>query len=127
MGLLTAAAALYAVIAIGNLCFQVALVAGAPWGRLTQGGQVAGRLPKTGRVLAAVSFVVVALQAAAILSVAELVALDWPRWAGWVSVGVTALSTVANALTPSRAERRLWFPLLLLQFCAALVVMAASG
>ncbi|MCX6460819.1 MAG: hypothetical protein NTZ03_10985 [Actinobacteria bacterium] len=35
--------------------FQIALVAGAPWGAFTQGGQTSGTLPLAGRLLAIVA------------------------------------------------------------------------
>lgn len=46
------AAGLYALLIIGIISFQAALVAGAPWGHLTQGGRYQGQLPLRGRMVA---------------------------------------------------------------------------
>jgi len=48
-----AAAAIFVVVS----AFQAALVFGAPWGEYTQGGGTSGSLAGSGRVLAAVSCV----------------------------------------------------------------------
>ena len=47
-------AALYAAIIALVILFQICLIAGAPWGRFTQGGRYAGPLPSSGRFVAAV-------------------------------------------------------------------------
>ena len=52
----------YTAIILGVVAFQVALIAGAPWGRLTQGGLYEGALPTWGRAAAGVSiFILIAL------------------------------------------------------------------
>ena len=38
------------------IVFQVCLMAGAPWGKLTQGGRVQGALPVKGRLVAGFLF-----------------------------------------------------------------------
>lgn len=87
--------------------FQVALILGAPWGRLTQGGQVDGALPLPGRIIAALSIPILGAMALAILS-ADGYWPNWPRWTAWAALAVIFVSTVLNWITPSAAERRLW-------------------
>lgn len=105
------------------LCvFQLALIGGAPWGHLTQGGRHGGALEPGARVLAAVSMVVVVLMAFGILSGAGSWP-DWPRWTGWLALGIAGLAAVANQVSPSRPERRVWGPVSLVMLCCALLVM----
>lgn len=89
------AAGLYALLIIAIISFQAALVAGAPWGHLTQGGRYQGQLPLRGRMVAGVSIVLLLCMGAAIATAAGLVHLS-PAWAESVTVGVQTLSTVAN-------------------------------
>ncbi len=105
--------------------FQVALILGAPLGRYTQGGQNDGALPMSGRIIAAVSIPVVLFQGLAILSAAGFPGLGWPFWTGWVALAVTGVSTVLNWMTPSKPERMVWGPIMLVLTAMALVVMTA--
>ena len=116
------AALVFAGLANFVAAFQLALVAGAPWGHLTMCGCWPGRLPREGRAVAAVSAVLMALMAAVMLGLGGRV---WapPAWAGWLIVGYLVLGAVLHVMTPSRAERRLWLPVILAMLALALVVM----
>ncbi len=117
------AAHLYALGCGAVIFFQIALIAGAPWGRVTQGGRHAGPLPLSGRLTAALSILVLGFQALAILSAAGFPGLGWPLWTGWVALGVSILSAVLNAITPSALERQIWLgPTLILGALAAYVM-----
>jgi hypothetical protein len=103
----------------------VALVAGAPWGALTQGGRYTGALPLGARIVAALSAV---LLAAFILVVrAHAGAIDprpaprFPRLI-WVVVACCALGVAANAATPSAVERLVWLPVVTVMLLASLQV-----
>lgn len=103
--------------------FQLALIGGAPWGRLTQGGGQHGALRLPARVLAAVSIAVVVFMALCILSAAGRWPY-WPAWTGWVTLGLVSLTTVANGISPSRPERVIWTPVsLAMLFCALHVLI----
>ena len=110
----------YAIALLAVIGFQIALIFGAPWGRITQGGQVDGPLPPSGRVIAGISIAILVGMALAILS-AEGRWPNWPAWTGWAAVGVNAISMVLNWITPSRAERMLWGPVM-----TALCVLAVA-
>lgn len=119
---------LYATVCLGIVFFQIALIGGAPLGRWTQGGQVSGALPLSGRIVAAVSIPVVVFQALAILAAAGFPGLDWPRWTGWVALGVSVISMVLNGITPSREERAVWFPVMIVMVgLAGYVMIVTSG
>ena len=90
-------------------------------GQDTQGAQVDGPLPRSGRIVAAVSIVILAAMALAILS-ADGRWPDWPWWTGWAAVAMNALMMVLNWITPSRAERRLWGPITTVIFGLAVAV-----
>jgi hypothetical protein len=100
----------YALACVGVIGFQFALIAGAPWGRLTQGGSNEGALPLSGRIAAGVSVVLLAAMALAILSAAGFWPL-WPMWTGWLTLGFQAVVTALNWITPSVRERKLWAPI----------------
>lgn len=114
------AARAYALLALGIVGFQAALILGAPWGRLTQGGTRQGPLCMRGRIFAAVSAALMAAMALAVLSAAGLWP-GWSRWTGWAALGLTAATTLANAATRSAPERRLWLPV-----TAAMLALAAG-
>ena len=116
---------LYATAMLAIAFFQVALILGAPLGRYTQGGQHEGALPLSGRIIAAVSIPVVLLQGLAILSAAGFPGLGWPVWTGWVALAVTGVSTVLNWITPSKPERMVWGPIMLVLSAMGVVVMTA--
>lgn len=121
------AAALYAVVIVFVIVFQFCLIAGAPWGHLTQGGRFDGALPPAGRVPAGLSIPLLACMAAAVASAAGM-SPHWPRWTAWAALAVQALSTLLNWITPSRPERRLWGPVTALMLAlAACVVLGGSS
>lgn len=101
---------IYCAMIVGVIGFQVALILGAPWGRITQGGQVEGPLPRSGRLVAAVSIIILAGMALAILS-ADGRWPGWPSWTGWSAVAMNTVMMVLNWITPSAAERKLWGPI----------------
>lgn len=105
--------------------FQAALVLGMPWGELTCGGRWPGRLPLRVRVVPLLSIL--------LLGLSSLVILARVRWAlpelhaeshvgAWIVVGYCVLGCVANALTPSGRERRLWLPVVSCMLVASLIV-----
>ena len=119
------AATAYLAAIAGVIAFQICLLAGAPWGHLTQGGQHDGPLPASGRMAAGVSILVLLFMAAGVSSAAGL-RPDWPLWTGWTAFGVQALSTLANWATRSRPERRLWGPITSVMLVLAGIVVFAA-
>lgn len=109
----------YVIILVAVIGFQFALIFGAPWGRITQGGTTEGALPLTGRILAAISIL---LLIGMILSMISITVewLHWPRWVGWATVVINFVMFVLNWITPSRDERKLWGPI-------ATVILALSA
>ncbi|WP_372839895.1 hypothetical protein [Phaeovulum sp.] len=113
-------ALLYAALAALPTAMQIALAAGAPLGRFTVGGRFAGRLPPIWRVLALVQAGVLAVMALVVLERGGALSTGLPRGLFWPVVGLTVLTCVANAASPSRGERRLWAPVTLGMVAAAL-------
>ena len=114
------AAILYGIIVAGVIVFQFCLIAGAPWGPLTQGGRHEGALPVAGRVAAALSVLLLVCMGAGIASAAGIPP-NWPMWTAYAALAVQAMSTTLNWITPSLAERRLWGPI-----TAVMLALAAS-
>ena len=124
MSFVELSAYLYAAICVGVIVFQICLIAGAPWGRLTQGGRVDGALPVAGRVGAFISIFLLTAMAWAVLSAANL-APAWPGWTSWTALGVQTLSAILNWITPSKPERMLWGPVTtLMLLLVAFVVLS---
>ena len=90
------------------IAFQLALVAGAPWGRLTQGGRVDGPLPPGARAVALFSAVLLAV----FIHMVRARAASPPRFARavWGVVAYCAVGIVANAitLTPGTMTAVVW-------------------
>lgn len=95
--------------------FQLALVAGAPWGAAAWGGQATGVLPPSLRVASTVS-VLVYVGLAAIVTTDRLRPIVRRRLLTGASL-IMGLGTVMNLATPSPVER-LWTPV-----AAALAVL----
>lgn len=109
------------------ILFQLALVGGAPWGALTQGGRADGPLPASGRIVAALSAAALGWMAATILSAAGI-GLGWPRWTGWVTVVLLLVSAAVNWASPSETERALWGPVgTAMTALAAMVMVLSTG
>lgn len=117
---------LYALLCLGVVGFQFALIAGAPLGPWTQGGRHEGALPVSGRLLAALSVPVLVFMGLAIVSAAGFAGGFWPRWTGWVALAVSGASCVLNWITPSARERAVWGPVTLIMVALAGYVMAVG-
>ncbi len=118
------AAIIFAALCALVVAFQFALILGAPWGYLTQGGSIPGALPPARRVAAAASICLMTALAAAILGRGGF-DLGLPGWSAWAAFGISLLSLALNMATPSRAERRLWAPVAaLLAITSGIVVLA---
>jgi hypothetical protein len=105
----------FAALSCAVVLFHLAVILGAPWGRLTMGGRWPGVLPGPARVLSGLS-------AALTVGMAVVLWRNDPVWAVWVVVGITVLSVIANAATPSQAERLVWLPVAIAMALSALSV-----
>ena len=126
--MLTLVAAVVALLLFGALVvFQLALAAGAPWGRAAYGGQAPGVLParfRVSSVIAAVVWAGVALVVARHGGIPVWAPLPdaWLPVAIWVVVGLLALAVVLNGITRSRIERAIWLPATIVMLGATLAV-----
>jgi hypothetical protein len=109
------AAALATVGLLVLICFQVALAAGAPWGRAAWGGKHHGRLPRNLRIGSAVAVVIWAVVVLVILDRAGMPIINLPDeisyWATWLLVPVLVLGAIMNFASDSPYERFGWGPL----------------
>ena len=114
------AANIYTALCAILICFQLSLVLGAPLGPLTQGGFLPGVLSTSGRAIAALSAVLLAVMAVVIQRYARN-RLN-RRWPMWGVLCITALTTFANIVTPSFWERALWAPVAIVMLVCAFSV-----
>lgn len=103
----------YAALASLPIMMHIALSAGAPLGRFTVGGRFPGPLPPLWRVLALVQAAILAGMAIVVLDRGAVLSVALPAVLFWLVLGITGLTFLANAASPSRAERRLWTPVIL--------------
>ena len=121
-------ARLVAVLLSGVIAFQAALVAGAPWGEYTQGGQVTGELPAAGRVMAMISIAVLVIFALSILAMTDQGPLrsarrTLVRKVGYAAAAYSAVGVLLNGISRSTAERNLWTPVTLVGFVLMIQVL----
>lgn len=92
--------------------FQLAIVLGAPLGEYAFGGQRSGVLPPAFRVASffsmALAIAIAGHYLAQVGVLTPLLAPDLNQIANWVLVGFAALSAIANNITRSQKEKRLW-------------------
>ncbi|GII54243.1 hypothetical protein Pth03_26320 [Planotetraspora thailandica] len=124
-----AAAGIFVALLVPLSVLQLALVCGAPWGRLAWGGQHRV-LPVRLRVGSAVSLVLYVAFAFVILNrvgridvLAESVAVV----GSWAVCGLMTLSVFVNALSRSRPERYTGTPAALALAVTSLFVSLGSG
>ena len=126
MNIVVIAALIQAVIALGVAIFQIALVAGAPLGEYTMGGQHPGKLPGQFRVTAAVSAIIMVAQSGHYLAQAGILnpALSPGQNAivNWFWFGFAVLGLIVNSISRSKKERNLWVPVLLVSAICTLLV-----
>ncbi|MGZ5404613.1 MAG: hypothetical protein ACXWDL_08195 [Nocardioides sp.] len=123
-----AAALLFGVVA----AFHVAIVLGAPWGEYTQGGGTTGALDTSGRAVAAVSCVISAAMAAAILGRVGRGPLRRfpPRVTTvlvWFTTAYAVIGVILNLITRSAAERALWAPVSIVLLGLVAFVMVTTN
>ena len=111
---------------VATALFQLALALGAPLGEYAYGGQKVGRLALGYRFASAISFVLLLAIAGHYLAQTGVVSplLDQAGNAvvNWVLVGFAALTALANNVTKSQKERRLWGGTTVAMLLAAVIV-----
>ncbi|MEY4898587.1 MAG: hypothetical protein RL294_398 [Actinomycetota bacterium] len=122
----TTAALIQAVISLGVVVFQLALVAGAPWAEYTMGGQNKGRLPRSLRIGAAVSAAIMLAQAGHYLAQAgvipKLLDPNGNNVVNWIWFGFSIAGLILNSISRSKKERNTWVPVLLASSVCTLLV-----
>ncbi|WP_245584716.1 hypothetical protein [Salipiger mucosus] len=116
---------LHATLCLAGIFFQVGLILGLPLAEWAQGAQGTGALPPRRRVLAGLAAAVLLFQALALISAAGFPGLDWPRWTGWVAMGVHGAALALDLASGAAVERRLWAPINAVLAALALAVMTS--
>ncbi len=119
------AAVLFGAMSLVVSAFQVALVLGAPWGEYTLGGRWRGSLPARVRILPGVSAVLLVAFAVVVAARAGLafgaLGAQSTTWI-WLVVAFCGVGVLANAMTPSRLERSVWLPVVVVMLVLSVVV-----
>jgi len=126
MNVVTTAALVQVVIALGVVVFQLALAVGAPWGEYTMGGQNKGRLPRSLRIGATVSAVIMLAQAEHYLAQEgvppPLLDVSGSNVVNWIWFGFSIAGLTVNSISRSKKERNTWVPVLLASATCTLLV-----
>lgn len=106
-------AVVFCVAAVCATGLHLSLVAGAPWGHMTMGGQIEGQLPVPMRFASLLQAALLAVLALVVLGHAGVI--QAPKvlvapWTIWVAVSVSVLAVIGNSATRSRPERLFGVP-----------------
>jgi len=105
--------------------FQIALACGAPWGEFTLGGKYQGQLPRHIRLIPLLSSVLLIGFASIVVARSGLAFAHISAAShGWICVvvGYCVLGAIANTITPSRRERAVWLPVLIVMLVSSTIV-----
>ncbi|MEM7099010.1 MAG: hypothetical protein AAF541_12185 [Pseudomonadota bacterium] len=105
--------------------FQLALALGVPWGNIAMGGRYPGKFPPPMRIAAIVQALVLAVFAYVVLVRAHVLESSFyslAEVAVWIVVALMGLSFVMHLITPSKWERIIWTPVVIVLFTCSLIV-----
>lgn len=109
--------------------FQIALAAGAPWGRFAWGGQhrVLPRNLRIGSVIAVVIYAVTAFIAWECVGASTVLPVPFVQVAMWVLFAYFALGIVMNAISRSKPERYTMTPVVAVLAVLSLLIAMGVG
>jgi len=119
------AAYTFSAMALLAVAFHMALALGVPWAELSWGGNYSGRLPGPMRVASVASAGILIVLALVVLIRADILL---PRWHSlsqkviWVVVAYCGVAVLAHTFTPSKWERIVWLPVVIILFITGLLV-----
>ncbi len=123
---LSLVAHIHSLCCIVIIVFHSLLILGKPWGHLTMGGKFKGVLPTKMKVVSAVSILILFL----FLLIVEISAGTFlielnsvARIALWFVIGYNIIGVVLHIITPSKWERILWLPLILVMLATSSLIM----
>ena len=106
--------------------FQIALIAGAPWGEYAFGGRNEGALPRDLRVFSAILILICPGIAGHFLAqigvFPQLLDSNLNSSTNISIVGIFALALFMNLITPSKKERVIWTPVALVLLITSSII-----
>jgi hypothetical protein len=119
------AAYTFTAITLLAVAFHCALALGVPWAELSWGGKYTGRLPAPMRAASVASATILVLLALVVLTRAGLLLPQWYSLSQkliWVVVAYCGVAVLAHIFTPSKWERIVWLPMIVILFVTGLLV-----
>lgn len=122
--IVSAVSAIYLSLVLFTILFQIGLVFGRPWGEWTMGGYNKGVLPTKLRAAALLSIGILGFIALFVIDKSGygLIKLNLPDNIKWLIIGFNILSVIANSVTKSKQERKLWQPITVIMLMCSLIV-----
>jgi len=122
------AALVFASLNVVVAIFYLALAFGAPWGEYAMGGKFPGVFPPKMRIVAVSVLPTYFFLSYVIIARAGFVTGSHPYLfpAAWAVVGLIALATIMNLMSPSLPERRIWTPIAFLLLLTSALVASSS-
>lgn len=117
-------AILYLSLLLFTILFQVGLLFGKPWGQWTMGGYHPGKLPIKLRLGALVSIFILLFFALFVVDYTGIFGLQFgfPGFVKWFIIGFNILAVLANSVTKSNKERKLWQPITIAMLLLSLIL-----
>jgi hypothetical protein len=116
---------IYLLLILFTLLFQLGLILGRPWGEWTMGGYNKGVLPTKLRIAPFISILILSFFALFIIDTTKILAIgiNFPEFINWFIISFNVLAVIANSITKSEKERKLWQPITIFMLGSSLVVL----
>ena len=121
---LTIVTILYLSLLLFTILFQMGLILGKPWGEWTMGGYHKGALPTNLRVGAFISILILSFLALIVIDQTQVfdIKLNFPDYFKWIVLAFNFAAVIANSITKSKKERKLWQPITILMLICSLII-----
>ena len=107
-----------------TVLFQIGLVFGRPWGEWTMGGYNKGVLPAKVRIGPFISILILSFFILFTINFTQIIStnLNLPEYIKWFIIAFNVLAVIANSITQSSKERKLWQPITIVMLVSSLII-----
>jgi len=115
----------YLLLVFFTILFQLGLVFGKPWGEWTMGGYNKGVLPTKLRIAPFISILILTFFALFVIDKTQILSINFnfPDFIKWFIIGFNVLAVIANSITQSKKEKKLWQPITIIMWISSLIIL----